>query len=98
MHIEKYWEEQELRSLKLKSILSGMRPTIAYSKNLTFVIVLIVVFIVLSILQPAKFLSSTNLQQMAFQIPEFGVLALAMMVAMLSVVNSSAAWIFFLPS
>jgi len=70
--------------LKLKSILSGKRPAITYSKNMTFIIVLIVVFVVLSILQPTKFLSSTNLQQMAFQIPEFGVLALAMMVAMLS--------------
>jgi simple sugar transport system permease protein len=57
---------------------------ISYSKNLTFVVVLILVFIVLTIVQPRKFLGYTNLQQMAFQIPEFGVLALAMMVAMLS--------------
>jgi simple sugar transport system permease protein len=42
------------------------------------------VFAVLSALQPTKFLSYTNLQQMSFQIPEFGILALAMMVAVLS--------------
>jgi simple sugar transport system permease protein len=70
--------------LKLKNVFFDKKPTIVYSKNLTFIIVLVVVFMVLSILQPARFLSSTNLQQMAFQIPEFGVLALAMMVAMLS--------------
>jgi simple sugar transport system permease protein len=63
---------------------AGSKYRIKYSKNLTFVILLFVVFLVLSILRPTKFLSSTNLQQMAFQIPEFGVLALAMMVAMLS--------------
>ena len=43
-----------------------------------------VVFAALAIMQPSKFLSRTNIQQMAFQFPEFGVLALAMMVAMLS--------------
>lgn len=49
-----------------------------------YIVAFVVVFAVLAILQPSKFLSSTNIQQMAFQLPEFGVLALAMMVAMLS--------------
>jgi len=67
-----------------KKIFTSGKIKIKHSQNLTFIVLLVVVFIVLSILRPTKFLSSTNLQQMAFQIPEFGVLALAMMVAMLS--------------
>jgi simple sugar transport system permease protein len=70
--------------LRFEKKSSVSKTGIKYSKTLTFVILLFVVFTVLSILRPTKFLSSTNLQQMAFQIPEFGVLALAMMVAMLS--------------
>ena len=54
------------------------------SGSATYIIAFLVVFAILAILQPAKFLSRTNIQQMAFQFPEFGVLALAMMVAMLS--------------
>ncbi len=53
-------------------------------RSATYIIAFLVVFAVLAILQPAKFLSHTNIQQMAFQLPEFGVLALAMMIAMLS--------------
>ncbi len=54
------------------------------SRAATYVLVFVVVFAILAALQPSKFLSKTNIQQMAFQLPEFGVLALAMMVAMLS--------------
>ncbi len=38
----------------------------------------------MSIIAPGKFLSSTNLTQTAFQIPEFGILALAMMIVMIT--------------
>lgn len=58
--------------------------TIKYSKTMTFLIIFVSVFLLLSILEPGKFLSMTNIQQMGFQIPEFGILALAMMIAMLS--------------
>lgn len=58
--------------------------TIKYSKTMTFLIIFVVVFILLAILEPGKFLSMTNIQQIGFQIPEFGILALAMMIAMLS--------------
>jgi len=57
---------------------------LAGSRSVTYVAAFVVVFAVLAILQPDKFLSRTNIQQMAFQFPEFGVLALAMMIAMLS--------------
>jgi len=58
--------------------------TIKYTKTMTFLFIFLFVFILLSILEPGKFLSMTNIQQMGFQIPEFGILALAMMIAMLS--------------
>lgn len=38
-------------------------------------------FVVMSVLSPDKFLSATNLQTMLFQMPEFGLMALAMMIA-----------------
>jgi len=64
---------------------SPKRRAIALSpRSATYIIAFLVVFAVLAILQPARFLSRTNIQQMAFQLPEFGVLALAMMIAMLS--------------
>ena len=53
-------------------------------RSAIYIIAFVLVFAILAIVQPAKFLSSTNIQQMAFQLPEFGVLALAMMIAMLS--------------
>ena len=55
-----------------------------YSNTMTFLIIFLFVVMLLSILEPGKFLSATNIQQMGFQIPEFGLLALAMMTAMLS--------------
>jgi simple sugar transport system permease protein len=70
--------------LNIKKLLLGKKITAAHSKTITFLTILILTFLTLSILQPGKFLSFTNLQQMAFQIPEFGILALAMMIAMLS--------------
>ena len=42
------------------------------------------VFVVLSIAMPSKFLTGINLQSMASQFPEFGLLALAMMMAMIT--------------
>ena len=64
--------------------LKTARPRLVSPRSATYIIAFVVVFAVLAILQPSKFLSRTNIQQMAFQFPEFGVLALAMMVAMLS--------------
>jgi simple sugar transport system permease protein len=60
------------------------RIGIVNPRSATYLLAFVVVFAVLTIFQPTKFLSLTNIQQMAFQLPEFGVLALAMMVAMLS--------------
>lgn len=61
-----------------------MKINIKSSKNLTLFIIMMVVFIVLSIAIPSKFLTGINLQSMASQFPEFGLLALAMMMAMIT--------------
>ena len=53
-------------------------------KNRTLFILMLVIFIVLSIVMPSKFLTGINIQSMAFQFPEFGLLALAMMLAMIT--------------
>ncbi len=45
--------------------------------------VLIGVAAVMLLLSPERFLTSNNLRSMAFQLPEIGILTLAMMVAML---------------
>lgn len=43
-----------------------------------------VIFILMSILSPTRFLSIDNLQSMAFQLPELGIISLAMMVVILT--------------
>jgi simple sugar transport system permease protein len=49
-----------------------------------YFIILVLVFAVLSAVMPSKFLRLTNIQSMLFQIPEFGILALGMMVTILT--------------
>jgi len=55
-----------------------------YSKNISFLIIFFTIFAILAIWQPETFLSVGNFQSMAFQIPEFGLLALAMTLAILT--------------
>jgi simple sugar transport system permease protein len=45
--------------------------------------VLLIVLLVMLLLSPERFLTANNLRSMAFQLPEIGILTLAMMVAML---------------
>jgi simple sugar transport system permease protein len=47
-------------------------------------VIFIAAFILMSILSPGRFLSRGNLQSMAFQLPEFGILALSMMLVIVS--------------
>ena len=47
-------------------------------------VIAVVVFLVMSVLSPDKFLSVQNLTSMAFQFPEFAILALAMTITMLT--------------
>lgn len=46
--------------------------------------VFILLFIFLSVLSPKNFLTIRNIRSMAFQIPEFGILAIAMMIVILT--------------
>jgi simple sugar transport system permease protein len=50
---------------------------------LSLSLVLVVVLLVMLLLSPERFLKPNNLRSMAFQLPEIGILTLAMMVAML---------------
>lgn len=52
--------------------------------SVLYFFLLLAVFIVLSIIEPRAFLSKFNLQSMAFQVPEFGILALAMMITIIT--------------
>jgi simple sugar transport system permease protein len=47
-------------------------------------VIFIAAFILMSVLSPGRFLSRGNLQSMAFQLPEFGILALSMMLVIVS--------------
>jgi simple sugar transport system permease protein len=52
--------------------------------NVTLLIVLVVVFGTMVFLNPKDFLNFTTLQSMSFQLPELGLLSLAMMITMLT--------------
>lgn len=53
-------------------------------KNKTLFIIMAAVILLMTILMPSKFLTGINIQSMASQFPEFGFLALAMMLAMIT--------------
>lgn len=55
-----------------------------HSNELTLLLILLGVFVLMSVLSPSKFLSPGNIQTMAFQMPEFGLMALGMMAAILT--------------
>ena len=55
-----------------------------YAGEFSLIITFLVVFLLMAFLSPSKFLSSYNLQTMAFQMPEFGLMSLAMMIAVLT--------------
>lgn len=55
-----------------------------YSKLWTLFIILFVLIVIMSVLLPYKFLTVLNFQSMGSQIPEFGLLAFGIMVAMIS--------------
>lgn len=55
-----------------------------HAKEWILVGVFIILFALMAILSPSRFLSLDNLQSMAFQLPEFGILSLAMMVVIVT--------------
>src|ERR1700676_3633721 len=61
-----------------------MRRFLNYHRDLiALTAVLLIVLLVMLSLSPERFLTPNNLRSMAFQLPEIGILTLAMMVAML---------------
>ncbi|MFW5889351.1 MAG: ABC transporter permease [bacterium] len=55
-----------------------------FSNMSMLMIIFIALFVIMSIIMPNQFLSLGNFQSMAFQLPELGILALAMMITMIS--------------
>jgi simple sugar transport system permease protein len=55
-----------------------------FSSMSMLMIIFIALFIIMSLIMPAQFLSLGNFQSIAFQLPELGILALAMMITMVS--------------
>lgn len=55
-----------------------------YVKELVLLGVLAGIFSLMAILSPNRFLSIYNIRSMAFQIPEFGILTLSMMIVIIT--------------
>ncbi len=55
-----------------------------YEKEWVLFGIFVALFILMALLSPDQFLSLNNLQSMAFQLPEFGILSLAMMVVIVT--------------
>jgi simple sugar transport system permease protein len=54
------------------------------SKIVALAVIMVVIVLIMSFSLPGKFLTLINFQSMAVQIPEFGLLAIAMMIAMIT--------------
>jgi len=61
----------------------GIKKLIKSKEGILFSIFLFI-FIIMSLLSPRRFLSLYNLQSMAYQLPEFGILALSMMIVIVT--------------
>ena len=61
-----------------------MRPRFLAAPEARLAVIAVVVFAALSLLAPDRFLSVQNITSMAFQFPEFAILALAMTITMLT--------------
>ncbi|OYP50841.1 hypothetical protein CG709_02540, partial [Lachnotalea glycerini] len=55
-----------------------------HSNEFTLTIIFIGIFILMGALSPDKFLSINNIKTMAFQMPEFGIMAIGMMITILT--------------
>lgn len=71
-------DQTTVRSKSLTDRLIGDNPT------LRLLLIALLLFVVFSLVLPGKFLSIRNMQSMAVQLPEFGILAIAIMVTMIS--------------
>ena len=74
--------EKERQSLGT-TIKTGLKNLSSDSKLMRLFVIMVGVFILMSALRPSSFLTISNFQSMAFQIPELGIYAIAVMLAML---------------
>lgn len=77
----------EKQAVKRSGISTGLRlpDLVNRDSNLSrLFIIMVVVFLVMAALKPNPFLTWRNFSSMAFQMPEFGIMAIAMMAAMLT--------------
>lgn len=63
---------------------SNARTSMTATPEFRLAVIAVVVFAMMSILSPDRFLSAQNLTSMAFQFPEFAILALAMTITMMT--------------
>jgi simple sugar transport system permease protein len=70
--------------LKINSLFKLKTSQNEINQPMAYFLLFVFTFALMAILQPRRFLSSTNIEQLAFQIPEFGLFSIGMMVAMIS--------------
>lgn len=68
----------------MKNEALGRMTLIKNPKNRTLIIILGIALMIMVFSMPGKFFTASNFQSMASQFPEFGILALAMMLAMIT--------------
>ena len=55
-----------------------------HSSEFTLLLIFVGLFVLMAVLSPDRFMTVNNIKTMAFQMPEFGLMALAMMIAVLT--------------
>jgi simple sugar transport system permease protein len=76
--------QQEHEAVNQSRVFSGVRAMTKDADLMRLLVITILVFVVMSLLRPDRFFTLDNFSSMAFQFPEFGLLAIAIMLAMLS--------------
>jgi simple sugar transport system permease protein len=76
--------QQEYKAVNQSKVISRLRALTKDADLMRLLIITILVFVVMSLLRPDRFFTLDNFSSMAFQFPEFGLLAIAIMLAMLS--------------
>lgn len=70
--------------MKIKQLFKRNTVQTELNQSMAYFLLFVFVFALMAILQPRRFLSGTNIEQLAFQIPEFGIFSIGMMVVMIS--------------
>lgn len=76
--------QQEHEVVNQRRVFTGIRALTNDADLTRLLIITVLVFVIMSLLRPDRFFTLDNFSSMAFQFPEFGLLAIAIMLAMLS--------------